>query len=161
MVAPPYLTWAAEGFELLPACLILQLLQELQPGSSGSISCILQTCWGTVSLHWIHRQGEWEGNTQQNGRYTGLPLSYGSGKAKNNPQCSLLDGWCPPAFATKCFVPLPAPEVGEHHLPQPQQCPAQWARGSRKMLFLGESHSASVTPCPSQALPTTASPAVH
>lgn len=128
MAAPPYLTWAAEGFELLPACLILQLLQELQPGSSGSIACILQACWGTLSLPGIHRWGEWREINQQNGSYTGLPLSYGSGKAKNNPQCSLVDGWWPLAFATRCLVPSPAPEVGGASAAQgtATPCPVSW-----------------------------------
>lgn len=47
----------------------------------------------------------------------------------------LLAGWCPPARATRCLVPPPAPEVGEDQLPGVTATPAQPACG------LQESHT--------------------
>lgn len=126
MAAPPYLTRAAEGFELLPACLILQLVQELQPGSSGSIACILQTC--SVCLGFTDGEHGTE-IYQQKGRYTGLPLSYGVEKLKIIPSTvSWMDGGHLPLLpGVLCHLQLQ--RWGEPQLPRAQQSPAQSACG--------------------------------
>lgn len=63
MAAFPCLTLAAEGFELAPACLILQLVQELQTGGGSGVACIPHTCPGTLALLTrIHGRGGWERN---------------------------------------------------------------------------------------------------
>lgn len=99
---------------------------------------------------------------QQRGKYTGLALPCGSGMAKNNLRGRPVAGWCPPACAIRCLMPLPAPELGEasgaqgHSSPLPSE-PA----GSQKTRSPGEAHSGSVTPGPSpQALLVTTSFAV-
>jgi len=160
MAASPYPTLAAEGFELAPAWLILQLVQEPQTGSSsGSTACILRTCPGTLTLPRIHRWGGKEMH-QQKGKYSGLALPCGSGMAQNNLRCSPVAGWCPPACATRCLVPPPALELRPsaargHCNPLPSK-----PVGSQKIWFPGESQSASMARSPPQASPATISLAV-
>lgn len=76
---------------------------------------------------------------------------------------SRVDGWWPPALATEVFCATSSSRGGGsitcpgHSNPLPPELGAP-----AKKLFLGESHSASVTPRPPpQALPSTTSPAEH
>lgn len=127
VAASPYLTWAAEGFELTPACLILQLVREPQTGSSGSIACILLTCLGTLALPQIHRWGGWGRNAPAKKASTPHWLFHVEAEwLKITSGVVLLAGRCPPACATPaqpaCAHQESHTQPAWHRVPLPRPC---------------------------------------